>query len=125
MAEKGRSANAKWPFPWGSKLKLLGSDQRAGGEGSVGVAFGDLGDRNGLVISCVAGLAELRHALGNHLLHGLAGGLHVVARIELLGLGPEHLANRSGHGQAVVGVDVDLAYAVANAELDLFDRNTP
>ena len=73
----------------------------------------------------MAGLAELGHAEGDYLLHGFAGGLHVVARVELLGLGPEDLADCAGHGEAVVGVDVDFADAVADAELNLFDRHAP
>src|SRR5271157_2444684 len=82
-------------------------------------------ERDGGVVAGVAGLAELRHALGHHFLHGLARGLEVVARIEPLGRFPEDLADGAGDGQAVVGIDVDLAHAVLDAELDLLDRHAP
>src|ERR1035438_10437186 len=78
---------------------LLGCDQRACCQRAVLVALGDLSDGDGAVVVGVSGLAELRHALGHDLLHGFASGLHVVARIELLGLCPEHLADCAGNGQ--------------------------
>ena len=59
----------------------------------------------------------------HHLLHRLAGGLQVVARVELLRRLGEDLADRAGDGQAVVGVHVDLADAVLDAALDLLDRH--
>ena len=62
---------------------------------------------------------------GNDLLHGFAGGLQVVARIELLGRLGKDLADGAGDGQAIVGVDVDFADAVADAELNLLDRHAP
>lgn len=42
-------------------------------------------------------------------LHLVAGRAEVFARVELTGLGGEHLADSGCHGQTAVGVDVDLA----------------
>ncbi len=53
-------------------------------ERAVGVSLGHLRDRDGLVVAGVACLAELGHALSDHLGHGIAGWLQVIARIELL-----------------------------------------
>jgi hypothetical protein len=58
-----------------------------------------------------------------HFFHGFTRGLHVIARVESLGLFYEHLADRAGHSHAVVGVDVDLADAVLDTALDLFHGN--
>ena len=52
-----------------------------------------------------------------------ARGLEEGARIELGGVRVERLAQRSGDREAAVGVDVDLAHAVADALLDLLDRH--
>ena len=92
---------------------------------SVRIALGDLGDRNRLVVARVSGLAKLRHAQRHNLLHGLACRLQIVARIKLLRSLREHLADCARDGKAIVGVHVDLAHAVADAELNLFDRNAP
>ena len=73
----------------------------------------------------VAGLAELRHAESDDLLHGFASGLEIVTGIELFGRLPEDLANGAGDGEAAVGIDVDLADAVLNAELNFFDGDAP
>ena len=98
---RGACRACRWRSPWRSRRSRWG------------------------VIVGVPGLAELSHAQGDDLLHGVAGGLHVVARIELLGLGPQNLADGAGDGEAVVGVDVDFANAVLDAELDLFDGHAP
>ena len=45
----------------------------------------------------------------NHILNGGTGGLQVLARIEVRGILSHVLADRSGHCQTQVGVDVDLA----------------
>src|SRR5262245_39694998 len=76
----------------------------------------------------LAGLARLPegdHAVNADLFHGFAGRLEIVARIELVGAGHQHLADRSRHGDTVVGIDVDLADTVLDAALNLFDRNAP
>src|ERR1039457_5168216 len=72
--------------------KLLGRDEGLSGKAAVSVALGDLGDRDGAVVAGVSCLAELGHAQGNDLVHGVAGRLHIVARIELLRLRPSHPA---------------------------------
>ncbi len=53
--------------------------------GGRGVSVPHLLKRERLVVRGVAGLAEITPAGGNQLLHGGAGGLEVVARVELLG----------------------------------------
>src|SRR6185369_536981 len=88
------------------------------------ILFCHLADRDWRIVARMSGLSELRHALGNNLLHGFASRLQVVARIELLRRLSEYLPDRARDRQAVVGIDVDLAHAVADAELNLFDRHT-
>src|ERR1022692_3710835 len=112
------------PLFW-NEAGLLGSNQRGGAQCAVRIALGDLGDRNRTVVACVAGLTELRHAGGDDLLHGFAGGLVVVARIELLRAFPQNLTDSAGDGEAVVSVHIDLANPVLDTELDLFDRHAP
>src|SRR5512133_2921448 len=85
----------------------------------------DFRDWNRLVVASVSGLSELGHTFGNNLLHRLACRLQVVARIELLGSLRENFADRARDRQALVGVDVDLAHAISNSELNLFDRSSP
>src|ERR1035441_5274308 len=104
---------------------LLCSNQRSGGEAAVFVTFGYLGDRHRLVIARVSCLAKLRHAKSNHFLHRLARRLHVVAGIKLLRALPQYFADGARDGEAVIGVDVNLANAVADAELNLLDRHAP
>ena len=57
--------------------------------------------------------------MAHEFLHGLAGGPEILAGIELLGLGHEHLADRSRHGQTQVGVDVDLGATHAAGHFDV------
>ena len=78
-----------------------------------------------LVVARVAGLAELPHPLGDDRLHRRAPLLQVGARIELTRVVGEHLPDRPCHREAQVGVDVDLADAVADPLLDLLDGNAP
>src|SRR5439155_11883873 len=78
-----------------------------------------------LVVARVAGLAELPHPLGDDRLHRRAALLQVGARIELARVIGEHLPDRACHRQPQVGVDVDLADAVADPLLDLLDGNAP
>src|SRR5574338_456379 len=69
----------------------------------------------------LAGAAEGFVARLAHLLGGLAGGLQVFPRVELGGVLGEELADGSRHGQADVGVDVDLAHTELDALDDLLD----
>ncbi len=73
----------------------------------------------------LAGGAEFLEALAADGFHRVHGGLQIFARIELGRLFGEQLADRAGDGHAVVGVDVDLAHAMLDAALDLFDRHAP
>src|SRR5699024_2275830 len=54
-----------------------------------------------------------------------AGGLQVLAGVELVGVLVEELADGAGHGQAQVGVNVDLAHGAAGGltKLLLGDAN--
>ena len=47
--------------------------------------------------------------VGHHLLDGLTGGLQVLTGVEVVGVLGEVLPDAGGHGQAQIGVDVDLA----------------
>src|SRR5690606_16853927 len=82
-------------------------------------------DRHWLNLAGVTRLAEGYHPVDADLLHRLAGRLQVIAGIELFGRLGEHLANRSGDRQAIVGIDVHLPHTVLDAALDLFDRHSP
>ncbi len=62
-------------------------------------------------------LAELRQR--SH------GRLHIFARIEFARVFLQHAADLAGHRHAAVGIDVDLAHAILDAALDLFDRHAP
>lgn len=53
-------------------------------------------------------------------LHLVAGRAEVFARVELTGLGGEHLADSGCHGQTAVGVDVDLANIHLGSLAELF-----
>ena len=96
-----------------------------GSEALFPVPLGHLVERYGRIVARVPGLAELRHAQRHDLLHRVAGGLQVAAWIELFGLFRKDFADSARDGQPVVGVHVDLAHAVLNAELDFFDGYAP
>ena len=66
-------------------------------------------------------MAELDHAGGDDFGHRGAGGFEVVAGVKVALLGRQQFADGAGHREAVVGVDVDLADAVLDAFLDVFD----
>src|SRR5205085_102822 len=70
-------------------------------------------------------LAEGGHAGDANFFHGFAGRFQIVAGVEFLGRAREHLANGGGNRDAAVGIDVDLADAVLDAALNLFDRHAP
>src|SRR5664279_2415298 len=92
---------------------------------AYGILLRHLRDRNRLVITSMSRLAKLHHALCYNLLHRVASWLQVVARIELLRRLHKDLTNRARNRKTVVGVHVDLAHAVLDAELDLFHRHSP
>ena len=73
----------------------------------------------------LAGGAELLEALGAQPLERIHRRLQELARIELAPLLERDLAELPGHRHAAVGVDVDLAHAVADAGHDLLDRHAP
>src|SRR5690606_8424602 len=66
-------------------------------------------------------LLVTRHA---DLLGGFARGLEVFTRVELGRILGHEAADRAGHGKANIGVDIDLAHAVLDRFLNLFDRHT-
>src|SRR5918998_911425 len=89
------------------------------------VSDGHVGEGDGVVIRSVAGLAKSLHAGLYDLLHGGAGGLQVVARVELTRVLGEGLADGAGRGEAQVCVHVYLAHAVLDALLNLVNRHAP
>jgi len=76
-----------------------------------------------LDLAGLAFAAKLEVALLAQLLGCFAGRLEPVAGIKLVGVLSQEFAHRSGHGQADVGVDVDLAHAELDGFLNLFDRH--
>src|SRR5690242_4180712 len=84
-----------------------------------------LGNRDGFVVAGVSGLSELRHAQGHDFLHGVARWLQIVTRIELLRRLSKYLADGASDRQAIVRINVDLADAIADTQLDFFDRYAP
>src|SRR5438552_9216631 len=73
---------------------------------ALGVARRDHRQRLGLDLRGLAFAAELQVALLADRLGGFACRLQVVARVELLRVQREELADRAGHREADVGVDV-------------------
>ena len=57
--------------------------------------------------------------MAHEFLHSLAGRREILAGIELLGLGHQDLADRGGHGQTQIGVDVDLGATHTASHLDV------
>ena len=76
-----------------------------------------------LDLAGVAGCPELLITVEADLLHVSPGRLVEVAGVEVGGILEGSFADRSSEGEAIVGVDVDLAHAVADAFLDFFDRH--
>src|SRR3546814_1601752 len=56
-------------------------------------------------------------------LGGLTGRLQVFARIELARIFGHEASNCARHGQADIGIDIDLANAELDGFLDFFDRH--
>ena len=59
-----------------------------------------------------------------HLLHVLAGGLQILARIEVSRMLSQVLADGSSHGETRVRVDVDLADSALGSLAELLLGNT-
>ena len=91
------------------------------GEFAGGVFAGHHTEAVALDLAALAFAAKFQVALLAHRLGGGAGGLEPFAGIELVGVFRQELAHRAGHGQADVGVDVDLAHAVLDGFLDFLD----
>src|SRR5262245_25669733 len=90
---------------------------------SVTLRHGGEGDR--LDLRGLAGRPEFLEPLPAELNHRLHGGFQILARVEFAFVFGEHPADFTGHRHPVVGVDVDLAHAVADAALDFLDRDPP
>src|SRR5690242_18106027 len=90
---------------------------------AAGVALRDGGQRLRRDARGLAFAAELQIPLPADALRGLARRLEVVARVELVRVLREVLADRARHREPDVGVDVDLAHAVLDRFLDLLDRH--
>ena len=58
-----------------------------------------------------------------NLLGRFAGRLEPFAGVEFVGVLRQEFARRSGHGQADVGIDVDLAHTVLDGFLNFLDRH--
>jgi hypothetical protein len=70
-------------------------------------------------ISTAKGLKARLHYAARRIL----GRHQRLARVKLAGLLGKHLAHDASHGQADVGVDVDLAHAALDAALNFFHRH--
>ena len=73
----------------------------------------------------LAGAAEdVAQLVADELLDVGTGGLQVLARVELVGMLVEELADGAGHGKTQVGVDVDLADGQLGCMTELLFGNT-
>ena len=88
-------------------------------------AVDKLAKPGGSHLARVARLTEGDHAVDADLLHGGASRSQVIARIELLRMLEQHLANRTGDREPIVGIDIDLANTRLDSLLNLLDRNAP
>src|SRR5690606_1635997 len=79
---------------------------------------------NDLDLAGIARRTELLVTLQADLLGSFASGFQVFARVELAGVFAHKTTDGAGHGQADVGIDVDLAYAELDGLLDFFHRHT-
>src|SRR5215831_3775716 len=79
------------------------------------VARGHLLQGHGLQLRSLTRASELLVALLADLLRRRARGLQVIARVEGALVGVHVLADRRGHGEPDVRVDVHLAHAVLDA----------
>ena len=71
-----------------------------------------------------------RDLAGNHVANSGAGRCKILARIEVGGIFGEVLADRGGHGQAQIRVDIDLADGHFNGltqhlDLSVLAKNEP
>ena len=60
----------------------------------------------------------------DQLLDGSTGRLEILAGVELVGVLIEELTDGAGHGQAQIGVNVDLAHGAAGSLAQLLFGNT-
>src|SRR5690606_17777879 len=104
---------------WGAQARSVHDLLQLAGR----VARGHLLQGAPLDLGALAFAAELQVALLADGLGSLARGLHPLAHVELVRVLGLELAHRAGHGQADVGVDVDLAHAVLDGFLDLGHRH--
>ena len=76
------------------------------------------------MISCLAVAAQnIDQLVGNHVLDSLTSRLQVLARVEVIRMLSEVLADRSGDSQTNIGVDIDLADGQLCSVTQLFLRN--
>ena len=76
------------------------------------------------MILCLAVAAQnIDQLVGNHVLDSLTSRLQVLARVEVIRMLSEVLADRGGHGQTNIGVDIDLADGQLCSVTQLFLRN--
>jgi hypothetical protein len=67
---------------------------------------------------------ELEHPLLGDLSHRLPGGAEIGAGVDVIRALGQRSAYAGEHGEPEIGVDIDLADAVADSALDLVDRYT-
>src|SRR5512137_2760790 len=79
------------------------------------IAFRHLRQRDHLDPRTMAGRTELLEALAAEISHRVHRGFQEFTRIELAPALRGDLAERRGHRQPAVGVDIDLADAVSDA----------
>ena len=76
------------------------------------------------MILCLAVAAQnIDQLVGNHVLDSLTSRLQVLARVEVIRMLSEVLADRSGDSQTNIGVDIDLADGQLCSVTQLFLRN--
>ena len=77
-----------------------------------------------LKLSLASAAENVAQLVADELLDVGAGGLEILARVELVGMLVEELTDGAGHGKTQVGVDVDLADGQLGCMTELLFGNT-
>jgi len=88
------------------------------------IAIGHFLERNRANARCLSGAAERLEARLADLARARRRGLEELAWVEVGRAADERAPHRGSHRNADVGIDVHLANALADARLDLLDRDT-
>src|SRR5262245_22167312 len=101
----------------------IGHPSNAWIECAGAVAPRHLGQRDDLDLRCMPSRAEPLKTLAAKIAQAVHRGFEEFARIELAPALSGDLAERRGHRQPAVGIDIDLADAVPDTADDFLDRH--